>query len=67
MSGVTTQNLSGREIPKRLPIGSKKPISHLNNDKMVKMALMQFEKDKQENGYAKYKDVLDKIKAKYSK
>ena len=64
---VTTANLSGQENPKRLNIGSKKPISHLDNDKMVKMALMQFEKDKQENGYARYKDILDKIKAKYSK
>ena len=64
---VTTANLSGQENPKRLNIGSKKPISHLDNDKMIKMALMQFEKDKQENGYARYKDILDKIKAKYSK
>ena len=64
---VTTANLSGQENPKRLNIGSKKTINHLDNDKMVKMALMQFEKDKQENGYARYKDILDKIKAKYSK
>lgn len=63
MSGVTTANLSGREIPKRLNIGSRKPINHLDNDKMVKMALMQFEKEKEEKGYARYSDVLDKIKS----
>lgn len=64
MSGVTTKNLSGRENPKRLNIGSKKPISHLDNDKMVKMALMQFEKEKEEKGYARYNDILERIRSK---
>lgn len=61
---VTTGDLSGNSIPKRLNIGSKKTINHLDNDKLTKLALMQFEKDKEENGYAKYSEVLEKIRSK---
>lgn len=59
---VTTGDLSGEEIPKRLDLGSKKLINHLDNDKLTKLALMQFEKEKQEKGYSRYSDVLNKIK-----
>lgn len=59
---VTTGDLSGEEIPKRLDLGSKKPINHLDNDKLTKLALMQFEKEKQEKGYSRYSDILNKIK-----
>lgn len=62
---TTTGNLSKNSIPKRLKIGSETPTRFLDNDKMVKMALVQFEKEKEEKGYAKYKDVLDKIRAQY--
>lgn len=62
---VTTGDLSGAEIPKRLDIGSKKkPINHLDNDKLTKLALMQFEQEKQEKGYARYSDVLKKVRQK---
>jgi hypothetical protein len=61
---VTTGDLSRNSIPKRLNIGSKKTVNHLDNDKLTKLALMQFEKDKEEKGYAKYSDVLEKIRSK---
>lgn len=61
---VTTGDLSGAEIPKRLNIGSKKPVNHLDNDKLTKLALMQFEQEKQDKGYARYSDVLKKVRQK---
>ena len=68
MSGVTTGNLSGQENPKRLNIGSKNHINHLENDNYImNQALLQFEKEKQENGYAKFKDVFEKVQANYKK
>ena len=60
---VTTGDLSGDEIPKRLNVGSKKkPISHLDNDKLTKLALMKFEQEKQEKGYSRYSDVLNRVR-----
>lgn len=68
MSGVTTANLSGQENPKRLNIGSKKPINHLEKDNYImKQALLQFEKEKEKKGYSRFKDVLDKVREKYKK
>ncbi len=63
MSGVTTANLGDNLIPKRMNIGG---INHLTRErnKVLKNAMIEFEKEKQKNGYARFKDVLDKIQEK---
>lgn len=62
-SGVTTQNLSDLSLPKRMNVGH---INHLKRDrnKIMKQAMIEFEKEKQTNGYARFKDVLDKVQGK---
>ena len=69
-SGVTTKNLSGKEISKRLKIGGTKPISFIERDKMAFMTPKRFDADEEEKKDTEVKDVKDilkKIKSKYKR
>lgn len=67
---VTTQNLSGQEIPKRLKIGGTKPISFLKRDKMALMSPKKFDSEEEEENEVEVKDVkdiLNRVKSKVKK
>lgn len=59
---MTTQNLGDNLIPKRVNTGS--PHNFLDHDRMIRNAMMQYEQDKISNGYAKFSDVIEKIRGK---
>lgn len=66
---VTTQNLSGQEIPKRLKIGGTKPISFLKRDKMALMSPKKFNREEEENEVEvkDVEDILNRVKSKVKK